>query len=275
MSNKWGLESCFIHSKNYFLKELEQIKELGFDGAAIIDPEKFTLVFLEIKKGFKDSGLSLLQIHSGYYNIAHPGLAERQEAVEWYKKRIGYALELEAEEMVVYPGGQDMFFANEEEKKGTIQQNAGSLRKITKEARGTNLKISLENVRGELNVKPSQLVEVVRAVREDGDFNNIGICLNIRIDIPDAFDSGVDAEEVIFEIGEYINSVRLQQRQPLLVGRGPIKWNRVMKAFQKINYSGPFILEVERWQEHTEAMMDNIRYFDRLAVFKNRLKGVD
>ena len=42
----------------------------------------------------------------------------------------------------------------------------------------------------------------------------------------------------------------------------------------KINYSGPFILEVERWQEHTEAMMNNIRYFDRLTVFKKRLKGI-
>jgi len=305
MGNQWGLESCFRHNKEYFFKELQQIKKLGFNGATIVDPGRFTLTLLQIKKGFEDSGLSLLQIRSDYYNIADPDAGKRQKAIERYKKRVEFALELEAEELVIYPGGQDMFFRNDEEKKKAARQNTECLKEIIKETQGTNLKISLENVRGGIEISPehlkeilkkvkgtsletrikkkniesefrfgtnpSQLLEVISAVRGESSFKNIGICLNIRIDIPDPFNSGIDTKDIILEVEKYINSVRLQEKHPLLVGRGPSKWNQVMNVFEKISYSGPFILEVERWQEHAEALMDNIRYFDRLTFFKKRL----
>ena len=58
MRNKWGLVSYFMHNGEYFLKELQQIKELGFDGAEIIDPRKFTLSDSEIYFHFTKESIS-------------------------------------------------------------------------------------------------------------------------------------------------------------------------------------------------------------------------
>jgi len=145
MRNKWGLVSYFMHNREYFLKELQQIKKLGFDGAEIIDPRKFTLSLSEIRKGFKDNGLSLLQIHLDYCNMADPDPGERSKAVDWYKKRVEYALKLEAEELLFHVGGQNMFFMTGEEMKEAAQRNIECPREIVKETRETGLRISLEN----------------------------------------------------------------------------------------------------------------------------------
>ena len=285
MRNKWGLLSYFMHNREYFLKELQQIRELGFDGAMIIDPQKFSLSLSEIRKGFKDSGLSLLQIHSDYSNMADPNAGKRRKAVDWYKSRVEYALELEAEELLLHVGGQNMFFMTEEEMKEAARRNIECLREIVKEAKGTGLKISLENgggveVKGKylkeilkrvkgtplesrikekgvesefrFGTKPDHLVEVVKAVRED--YPNIGICLDVR----NAFDDGVDLERAILEVGEYIISVHMHEGHSLLPGRGLVEWDRVMKAFKKIGYEGTFIIEVAGWQEQVEAMLNNV-----------------
>lgn len=271
MSNKWGLKSYFIHNREYFFKELEQIKKLGFDGAAVIDPQKFTLTLPQIKKGFKKSGLSLLQMYAGYYNLANLEARKCQKAIEWYKKRIEYALELEAEELVICSGEQGILYGTSEERGRVIRDNVSFLREIVKEARETNLKISITNIPGRVEFSPHKLSEIVNIVREESNYKNIGVCLNLRVDISDPFGRERGVEETIFQIRDCLNSVYLQEKHPLLAGRGPSKWDRVMKVFKKINYLGPFILEVERWSEQVEALMGNIRYFERLMLFKKRL----
>ena len=285
MRNKWGLVSYFMHNEEYFFKELQQIKALGFDGAEIIDPRKFTLSDSEIRKGFKDSGLSLLQMHSDYSNMADPDAEKRRKAVDWYKSRVEYALKLEAEELLFHVGGQNMFFMTDEEMKEAARRNIECLRNIVKETRGTGLKISLENgggveVKGRylreilrsvkgtpletrikekgvesefrFGTKPDHLVEVVKAVRED--YPNVGICLDIR----NAFDDGVDLGRAILEAREYIISVHMHEGHSMLPGRGLVRWDQVMRAFKKIGYEGVFIIEVSGWQEQVEAMLNNV-----------------
>lgn len=305
MRNKWGLVSYFMHNGEYFLKELQQIKELGFDGAEIIDPRKFTLSVSEIRKGFKDSGLSLLQIHSDYSNMADPDAGKRRKAVDWYKSRVEYALKLEAEELLFHVGGQNMFFMTEAEMKQAAQRNIECLMEIMRETKGTGLKISLENgggveVKGKylkeilrrvtgtplearikqkgvgsesrFGARPNQLVEVVKTVRED--YPNIGICLDIR----NAFDDGLDLKRAILEVGEYIISVHMHEGHSTLPGRGLVKWDRVMRVFKKIGYEGTFIIEVSGWQEQVEAMLNNVAFIMNYNLLdaqkaKNLLEG--
>ena len=281
--HKWALDEGYFTEHNHdfhFFFALKKIKELGFDGTVIIDPRKYTLTLLEIKKGLRDSGLSLMQLHSDYCNMANPDPKERKKAIEWYKKRVEYALELEAEQLVIHPGGETMCFETEEEIEEGIERNAECLKEIIKEAEGTDLKIALENtgdienrpryLRGILEkvkgtpleveikkkggmpaeyrfgIRTSHLARVIEAVKRNSSCDNIGICL----DTSHAFATKFGLEDAILEAKKHIISTHLHDTRSrivgehLLPGTGLIKWDEVMKAFKEIGFSGTFIFEV-------------------------------
>jgi len=281
--HKWGINEGYFSEHNHdfhFFLALEKIKELGFDGTMIIDPRKYTLTLSEIKKGLEDSGLSLMQLHSDYCNMANPDPEERKKAIEWYKKRVEYSLELEAEQLVIHPGGETMCFETEEEIKEGVERNAECLKEIIKEAEGTDLKIALENTDGienrprylrgilekvkgtplEIEIKKkggmppdyrfgsrtSHLVRVIEAVKRNSSCDSIGICL----DTSHAFATKFGLEGAILEAKKHIISAHLHDtryrnnEEHLLPGAGLIKWDEVMKAFKEIGFSGTFIFEV-------------------------------
>jgi len=283
MKHKWGLNEGYFSEDNHdhhFFLALEKIKELGFDGILMIDPRKYSLTLSEIKKGLRDSGLSLMQLHSDYFNMADPDKEKRHQAIDFYKKRIEYALELEAEQLVIHPGGETMCFETDKEIEEGIERNAQCLKEITKEAQGADLKIALENTDGIENrpryLKPilakvrgtsletefkrrggmppdyrfgsrtNHLVRVIEAVKRDSNYPNLGICL----DTSHAFATKFGLENSIFEADKYIISTHLHDtryhnnEEHLLPGMGLIKWDEVMRAFKEIGYSGPFVFEI-------------------------------
>jgi len=286
MRHKWGINEGYFSGHNHdfhFFLALEKIKKLGFNGILMIDPRKYTLTLSEIKKGLKDSELSLMQLHSDYFNMANPDPEERKKATEWYKKRVEYALELEAEELVIHAGGETMCFISEEEMREAARRNAECLlRGAIKRAKGTNLKIVLENSGGLENrprylkeimkkakgtflekrikekgglepqyrfgTRPNHLLEVIKLIRTKSDYKNIGICL----DVGHAFAARLDVKDAIFEGGKYILTTHIhdnskpsgEEDEHLLPGTGLIKWREVMKAFEEIGYSGSFVFEL-------------------------------
>ena len=286
MRHKWGLNEGYFSGHNHnhhFFLALEKIRESGFDGVLMIDPRKYSLTLSEIKKGLKESELSLIQLHSDYFNMANPDPEERKKATEWYKKRVEYALELEAEQLVIHAGGETMCFISEEEMREAARRNAECLLKgAIKKAEGTNLKIVLENSGGletrprylkeimkkvkgtflekrikekgglepryRFGTRPNHLIEVVKIIQKESNYKNIGICL----DVGHAFASKLNVKEAIFEGGEYIISTHIhdnskpsgEEDEHLLPGMGLIKWDEVMRAFKEISYAGPFVFEI-------------------------------
>jgi len=283
MRYKWGINEDYFSEHNHnhhFFLALKKIKELGFDGILMLDSRKYSLTLSEIKKGLKESELSLIQLHSDYFNMANPDPEERKRAVAWYKKRVEYALELEAEQLVIHPGGETMCFETDKEIEEGIERNAECLKEIIKEAQGTDLKIALENTDGienrprylkgilekvkgtplEVEIRKkggmppdyrfgsrtSHLVRVIEAVKRDSNYPNLGICL----DTSHAFATKFGLENAIFEADKYIISTHLHDtryhnnEEHLLPGRGLIKWDRIIRILKEIGYSGPFILEV-------------------------------
>jgi len=79
-----------------------------------------------------------MQFHSRYFDIANPDKEKRGQAIDSYKKRIEYPLEIRAEQVVIHPGGGagTMYFRTEEEiqEGGVVERNAECLGRTILEA---------------------------------------------------------------------------------------------------------------------------------------------
>ena len=279
VKHKWGLNPDYFtdHDCGFYLRAMEQIKTLGFDGVLGFGPlwpehHGSTLALSDIKKGLADTELSLMQLHTDWKNMASPDENERREATDFYKRWADYALELEAEELVIHPGAPFPV----RDRRRAVKLYVNSLTELAEHIKGTTLKLSLENEGGEIEPEyrfgctPSELRDIIEGVDSEGQ---IGICL----DTSHAVSGGLDLKDAICQGGRYIISTHLHdtsipdREEHLPPGKGLIDWRAVMKVFKKIEYSGPYIFEVDiidtnvSWGEKVRFIRESKQLIESLS----------
>ena len=290
---EWGLNPGYFADGNcgLYLKALEQIKQLGFDGIlglGSLSPTKpkSTLTFSDIKRGLRDVGLRFFQLHADWMNIASPDETERRDAIEFYRRWIGYALEVEAEQLVLHLGGP--FHLNtSKEREDALKFAAESLRKLVEEVEGTELKIALENegigppdsgprfegAVPERDLRPELMLgcdpaEIASVVEMAGVSEYVGVCL----DTGHAVSTGQDLEKAILGAGRHIIGTHLHDTtsydQHLPPGEGAIDWKMVMDGLGKVGYSGPYTFELDpkdvSWEEKVVRVRRSREFLESL-----------
>ena len=128
------------------------------------------------------------------------------------------------------------------------------------EARG--VKIVLENIPNDL----SRLDNLVRFL-EDADLPSVGICFdtghsNLQANLCDEINIG----------GPWITAVHLHDNlgkrdEHLLPFEGTIHWEEVLQAFEKIQYSGSWMLEVKAGEHDPRKLLGSARQvFDQFEL---------
>ncbi|MCD6335197.1 MAG: sugar phosphate isomerase/epimerase [Candidatus Latescibacteria bacterium] len=298
MKPRWGLNPGYFAGRDcgLYLKTLEQIKNLGFDGIlglGSLSPTKpkSTLTFLDIKRGLRDTGLRFFQFHADWMNIASPDGSERREAIEFYKRWIGYALEVEAEQLVIHLGAA-YHLEPPEERQEAIELAAESLRTLVKEIKGTTLKIALENegigppdseLRYEGAIPESQLdpermfganpKEIASVVERAEVWEHIGICL----DTGHAIAAKQDLEDAILGAGRHIIGTHLHDtftsygyELHLPPGEGTIDWKMVVDRLRQVGYTGPYTFELAHkdasWEEKVRRVKKSKELLEGLLI---------
>jgi len=294
MRPRWGLNPDYFAGDDcgLYFKALKQIKELGFDGIlglGSLSPTKpkSTLTFSDIKSGLRDVGLRFFQFHADWMNMASPEESERRMAIDFYRRWIGYALELEAEQLVIHLGGP--FHLNTpEERQRAIKLAAESLRELVEEVKGTGLRIALENegigspdseprFKGaipERELDPERMLgcsprEIVSVIERAEAWGYVGVCL----DTNHAVSTRQNLEEAIlgggrYIIGTHLNDTTMDYEMHLPPGEGLIDWEMVMDRLGKVRYSGPYIFELDpkdiSWEEKVRRVRRSREFLESL-----------
>ncbi len=293
MRPRWGLNPGYFAGDDcgLYFKALKQIKELGFDGIlglGSLSPTKpkSTLTFSDIKRGLRDVGLRFFQFHADWMNMASPEESERRRAIDFYRRWIGYALELEAEQLVIHLGGP--FHLNTpEERQRAIKLAAESLRELVEEVKGTGLRIALENegigppdseprfegAIPERELDPERMLgcsprEIVSVIERAKAWEYVGVCL----DTGHAVSTRQNLEEAILGGGRYIIGTHLHDTTDydlhLPPGEGLIDWEMVVNTFRKVGYSGPYIFELgfedTSWEEKVRRVKRSKELLEKL-----------
>ena len=305
MKPRWGLNPGYFTGSDckLYVKALEQIKKLGFDGIlglGSLSPIKpnSTLTFADIKKGLRDTGLRFFQLHADWMNIASPvgcetthgaspDESERRKAIDFYKRWIGYAFEAEAEILVMHLGAA-YHLDTPEQRQEAVGLAAESLRKLVEEIKGTRLRIALENegigspdseLRYEGAMPESQLdpermfgasPKEIASVIENAEVQDyVGVCL----DTGHAISTKQDLREVILGAGKTIIGTHLHDtfksyEMHLPPGEGSIDWRIVMNTLRKVGYSGPYIFELgfedASWEEKVRRVKRSKELLEKL-----------
>ncbi|MGQ9479280.1 MAG: sugar phosphate isomerase/epimerase family protein [Thermoproteota archaeon] len=208
--------------------------------------------FKRIKNAADSLGIRIVQVHGPFGNIdfelssANP--SEREKALRTVFKWIEYIGRLEWEVLVLHtvrlkPSENDNIQRVVEK---TRLKNIAFFKEAAEYASEYGVKICvenrLENIYGAL---PADLLSLIEDVGKD----SMGICL----DTGHANVNGIDPSVMVEMLKESLAATHIhdndghedQHLSPLM---GSIDWPRLLKAFSRINYTRPLILEIHEYK---------------------------
>jgi sugar phosphate isomerase/epimerase len=144
-----------------------------------------------------------------------------------------------------------------------------SLRRVARLAGGKGIGVALENMGRETVPAFADLRELVKLVDRLGE-ENVGICF----DTGHCLISGIDPMQEVEQCAERLHSFHLHENDRVedlhwVPGRGPIDWSRFFDKVRRLDYKGPFILELWGGKD-AKGVMDEARGF----VERHNLMGV-
>lgn len=135
-----------------------------------------------------------------------------------------------------------------------------SLRQVARLAGEKGIRVALENMGRETVPAFADLRELVKLVDRLGE-ENVGICF----DTGHCLISGIDPLDEVEQCAERLHSFHLHENDCVedlhwVPGRGPVDWSRFFDKVRRLDYKGPFILEL--WGgDNAEGVMGEARGF--------------
>ena len=278
MNNPTGIDSDYLTgprpTREIFKKAIKSYKKMGFNGVMLggYSEDFYAENIKYIAKVLTAEGLPCFQLHAP---TSHPGgnfyPYQTRNALGCYRRWIDYALAVNSEILITHLDGWKNIF-NRKEGREASKRNILFLKRLLSELRGINITIALENdpvtellmeegPKEGFGFYVRELIEVIKGVGS----KKLKICL----DSGHCMGSGVKPEEEILASGKYLVTTHLSDVRSLLEdhhilpGKGIINWKAVKAAFEKINFSGHFILEIQpydrgrlvkEWQEKIKLL---------------------
>ena len=204
----------------------------------------------KIKKILEKNQINVTAIHMPVKDIDISSYDEydRVKSVREIEKTIMTAFWLNAETVIVHPGGN---YENKNDLLKKIETSIKSLQEIVEFSKKWGIKIALENrLPGILGDNITDLKTILEKIPS----NQLGICLDTghyHINKCLNEQSGVDFGEEFHVLGKDVIHIHIHDNdgvrdQHLLPGDGKIDWNSFFKFIKKINYNGKLIIETKK-----------------------------
>lgn len=128
---------------------------------------------------------------------------------------------------------------------------------LVKEAEVLDIHLSLETDLG-----PKDFLHVVKM------FNSKSVTVNY--DIGNSASLGFDPKEEFEAYGNYITDIHIKDRKlnagSVELGTGNAEFNKVLSLIQKINYTGPFIMQAYRDDEGLEIFKRQLSWVRNVFI---------
>lgn len=237
------------HPVGYWQDEFPIAKSLGLDCIEFIldynDYEKNPLMsevgIQELTKIVNETGIKVVSICADYFMEAplHSNdlkvVANSQKVLSLLLKN---AKEIGVNDIVI-PCVDQSSLRSESDKKSFFE----NLLPLVKEAEDLDIHLSLETDLG-----PKDFLQVVKM------FNSKSVTVNY--DIGNSASLGFDPKEEFEAYGNYITDIHIKDRKlnagSVELGTGNAEFNKVLSLIQKLNYTGPFIMQAYRDDEGLE-----------------------
>ena len=216
-----------------------RIAALGFDGVELTgNPEGSP--GSEAAQVLADYGLKIFSLTPDNVDLAHPDVAVRSEAIDYYLRLLELAAELGGPIVSchAYVGRVRPMSTVDEEQALFIS----AMRRIAERAHGLNLRVAMEALNRYESYLLNTAVEALEFVAElgkNGDIDNVGILLDAyHMNIEEAIPA-----EAIRHAGEHLLLYHVADSNRQGIGRGHTDFNVQLTALAEIGYGGPIIVE--------------------------------
>lgn len=244
-----------------FRKDLDSAKqaeistiELGIDGAWLkstaLDHAKYA--FKQVKK----AGLRASSVHmpfaTSHINLSAVDEEERMGTIKYVKELFKIINKFDVDTVVFHPGGN-----SKDDPQKCMQSLINSVKELKNE---TDAKICIENmVRSTFFERADQVKNFLDAV--DGGYT----CVDVNHFLHD------NPEDAILLYGNKIGAVHISDNhrddeEHRMPGEGLINWDKVVNAFNKVNYKGQinYELSMSKFGYSYQDITDNYQ-----KIFKN------
>ncbi|TGM80971.1 sugar phosphate isomerase/epimerase family protein [Leptospira bouyouniensis] len=237
------------HPVGYWQDEFPIAKSLGLDCIEFIldyndyeiNPLMSEVGIQELTKIVNETGIKVVSICADYFMEA-PLHSNDSKVVANSQKVLSLLLK-NAKEIgvndIVIPCVDQSSLRSESDKKSFFE----NLLPLVKEAEDLDIHLSLETDLG-----PKDFLHVVKM------FNSKSVTVNY--DIGNSASLGFDPKEEFEAYGNYITDIHIKDRKlnagSVELGTGNAEFNKVLSLIQKINYTGPFIMQAYRDDEGLE-----------------------
>ena len=278
-----GISTQLFLEEELTLNRLKTLRAAGFDRIEILAiPPHFDYRdktrLQDMAAWLRDQGTILHSIHtpfsmdyqamkaSQWLSVASPEKARRRAAVDEVCRAMEFFEKAFCPFAVVHMGAP-----GDSNRLKLLDALYESLEVLVPFASARGMKIALENIPGELS-----LLENMRRFLEEAGQEEVGICF-------DTGHSNLMANPVseIAAGGSRIVTTHLHDNRGkdddhLLPFEGKIPWEEVLRAFQKIDYSGCWMLEVKGGDQSPDGVLQAAgRVFDRLEAILERAQTQD
>jgi len=274
IENKFG--ATLNYNPNMPIAEIMRnavnLKTNGYDGVLVGFNGRYPEITSEFAEKLKavltDSGLTTYQLHPLWPDLASPKQLTRENSVNYYRRMIDTAIILDAEILILHPGGSESDMLTNDMTECIKELNIESLEILLNHIAGEKLLIALENmaenVKGQprklrFGRSPDELLEILNSMRTE----KIGICL----DTSHALGSGYQVKDMILKFGKNIIANHLHDTdgnvdKHLPIGEGIINWHEVLMTFKDIGYKQPHLVEVI--ETDINGIIDSIRFINAI-----------
>ncbi|MCW7466197.1 sugar phosphate isomerase/epimerase family protein [Leptospira levettii] len=205
-----------------------------------------------IKESIKETGVKVVSICADYFMEA-PFHSKDLSIVKNSQKVLSLLLkhgnEIGVKDIVI-PCVDQSSLKSESDKKSFYE----NLSPLLKEAESSKIHLSLETDLG-----PKDFLDIIQM------FNSEFVSVNY--DIGNSASLGFDPVEEFSEYGKYITDIHIKDRKlnsgSIELGKGDAQFNKVLLMIQKINYTGPFIMQAYRDDEGLEIFKRQLDWVRR------------
>lgn len=270
----------FIDTKNvprgealyeYWNQAATAIADLGFTGTMTCGPEPNPPEWREnLARVLGENKLRLIQLHAPWtpWSDQLPATEEREwrPTVELYRRWLGYAQELGAEELVIHPPEH---IPEDMPRDQAVQGCAQCLQEVLARA-PADLRLTVENVffKGEEQPFGGSTETVAAIIRLVGDAR-LGFCLDTSHIAVERLQPWL----VVPGLADCLASVhfhdvsQMGQEAHLMPGTGLIDWPRFFAALKQVGFAGPLIYELNSEgtpEERTQRIKENKQWIESM-----------
>jgi len=223
----------------------------------------------KLKKRIEYFDISVKSVHMPMngVDISHPEEYDRVKSIREVEKAIMVALKLNAELVVIHPGGR---YNNSDDRKIRLSHCVSSLKEIAEFCKQWNIKIALENtLPGRLGDQWIEIQQIIEKISSE----HLGICLDtghyflnqkgnerekLSLD-----KEPIDWQKNLFHVHVHDNNGK--EDLHLLPEEGLFPWISLISYLKIIKYNGALIVEPKAQEMQLPDYLDKVKNaFERL-----------